>query len=320
MIQYKELLQDIKDNGEWKDPAREGMPRTKSIFSRSKRFDLTKGFPALTIKKLYWKGVVGELIWFLRGDTNIKYLVDNNIHIWDADAYKYHKKRFENISDNEFFNNLGSIFEICGTDRMESVGNCGNIYGCQWRNWVGNSEEEGFDQIKYLINNIKKNPDSRYNRVTAWNPTDFIQNPENAALPACHTDFQVYIRQGKYLDLDMNQRSVDTFLGCPFNIASYALLTHILADLTGYEAGELIWNGKDIHYYENHQEQVDEVLGRETYELPELFRSSMYLTLLDEYKVDKNLNKFLNSIHINDFSLKNYKSHAALKAPLSVGI
>ena len=324
MKQYKDLLQDIKDNGEWKSPAREGMPRTKSIFSRSLRFDLTKGFPAVTIKKLYWKGVVGELIWFLRGDTNIKYLVDNGIHIWDADAYKY---------DIKTLGFDGNMEEYLNKVKNQDLwfGNCGHIYGHQWRffNWHKYTDKQtferkvnlGFDQIQYLVENIQKNPDSRYNRVTAWNPTDFIQNPESAALPACHTDFQVYIREGKYLDLDMNQRSCDTFLGVPFNIASYALLTHILAMLTGYQAGELIWNGKDIHYYENHQEQVDEILTREPYELPNLlFRDTFH------YKVDMfrngliSLQKFLEELDIEEFKLDEYESHAALKAPLSVGI
>lgn len=316
MKQYKELLQDIKDNGEWKSPAREGMPRTKSIFSRSKRFNLDEGFPAVTIKKLYWKGVVGELIWFLRGDTNIKYLVDNNIHIWDADGYKYFSKLNKEESKDEFLSKLGiGVNQSLNTINLAVRGDCGSIYGHQWRYW-----DDKFDQISYLIENIKNNPNSRYNRVTAWNPTEFLYKPSRAALPACHTDFQVYIRNGQYLDLDMNQRSVDTFLGCPFNIASYALLTHILADLTGYQAGELIWNGKDIHYYENHQEQVDEVLEREPFKLPELSKSAEYIIKLNQYKQDNDLDKFLNSLEINDFKLYNYESHDAIKAPLSVGV
>ena len=210
MRKYLNLLQDIKDNGEWKNPAREGMPRTKSIFSRSLRFDLQAGFPAITTKKLYWKGVVGELLWFLRGDTNIKYLVDNNIHIWDADAYKHYKKIYKsNISFEEWLDNVKEGKE---TETGFVFGNCDYIYGFQWRNW-GYPTNSSFDQIENLIKSIKKNPDSRYHKVTAWNPTDFLLFPENAALPACHTDFQVYIRNGQYLDLDMNQRSCDTFLG-----------------------------------------------------------------------------------------------------------
>ena len=531
MRKYLNLLQDIKDNGEWKNPAREGMPRTKSIFSRSLRFDLQEGFPAVTTKKLYWKGVVGELIWFLRKKVSIDYLHENNIHIWDGDCYKWDKESKSllgkiyphqwrnwgsnileayadktpfsiklneiNINNYEIFhsNNYGDFIVIdklkdykseiqfintgyittVRTDKVKSgevsdpyyptirniccsgiwdkslninkelyilwkgvVDRCYNIendnykyYGekgvrlsnrwkcfeffledvenipnwdlknnnwndynldkdiigngllyslstCIWSNksdntkkskekniyiitngtineefinpvdiinkynlhqgnfcsmlrgernicqgWTlvsSNKIDNGFDQIEYLIKNIKKNPNSRYHKVTAWNPTDFLQNPENAALPACHTDFQVYIREGKYLDLDFNCRSQDVFLGTPFNIASYALLIHILADLTGYYVGELIWNGKDIHYYENHQEQVDEILTREPYELPILFKEDNYLNTLYQYRIDNDLDKFLNSIQIEDFKLYNYKSYEALKAPLSVGI
>ncbi len=320
MRKYLNLLQDIKDNGEWKNPAREGMPRTKSIFSRSLRFDLTQGFPVVTIKKLYWKGVVGELLWFLREDTNIKYLVDNNINIWNADAYKHYLRIYDPKSDFPIEEWLKRIKDESYTEIGFKYGECDHIYGYQWRHWGGNTNNPGFDQIQNLIEGIKKNPDSRYHKVTAWNPTDFLQYPENAALPACHTDFQVYIRQGKYLDLDFNCRSQDVFLGTPFNISSYALLTHILADLTGYQAGELIWNGKDIHYYENHQEQVNEALKREPLELPELSRSTEYIIKLSQYKEDNDLNKFLDSLEINDFKLYNYKSYEALKAPLSVGI
>lgn len=209
MKQYKELLQDIKDNGEWKAPAREGMPRTKSIFSRSKRFNLQEGFPAVTIKKLYWKGVVGELIWFIRGDVNIKYLINNNINIWNDDGYKFYLKCYDkHPMDKEKLFKEDWIQKQLNRKEIGYSGDLGKIYGYQWRYWNGS-----FDQIKYLIDNINKNPNSRYHKVTAWNPTDFLENPENAALPACHTDFQVYIRKSKYLDLDMNQRSCDTFLG-----------------------------------------------------------------------------------------------------------
>lgn len=316
MIQYLNLLKDIKDNGEWKDSARPGMPRTKSIFSRSMRFDLQKGFPTVTTKKLYWKGVVGELIWFLKGDTNIKYLVDNNIHIWDDDAYKYYTKQYGNITKEEFLKNLGLTFYIAGTDEYDTIGSCGKIYGYQWRNFGDGS----IDQIKYLIDNIIKNPNSRYHKVTAWNPTDFLEHPENAALPACHTDFQVYIRDNQFLDLDFNQRSNDTFLGVPFNIASYALLTHILADLTGYKPGELIWNGKDVHYYENHQDQVDEILTREPYQLPVLSRKDTYWQRVNLFKTKEiSLNSFINKLKIDEFELINYKHHDSIKAPLSVG-
>lgn len=213
MKQYKELLQDIKDNGEWKTPARENMPRTKSIFSRSKRFNLQEGFPAVTIKKLYWKGVVGELLWFLRGDTNIKYLVDNNIGIWTPDAYRHYLKIYDPRPIFPMEDWLERIKNEDVTEIDFRYGECDRIYGYQWRHWMGNTSKPGFDQIKHLLKTIKENPNSRYLKVTAWNPSDFLEFPENAALPACHTDFQCYVRDGHYLDLDMNQRSCDTFLG-----------------------------------------------------------------------------------------------------------
>lgn len=332
MRQYLDLLQDIKDNGEWEDPAREGMPRTKSIFSRELRFDLTKGFPAVTTKKLYWKGVVGELLWFLRGDTNIKYLVDNNIHIWDDDAYKYYKRKFiekypkssQNCFTKEEFISIieaRDIKKLVGIQGLNyTLGDCGNIYGYQWRGWERKSRDFGFDQIKNLIESIRKNPNSRYHIVTAWQPTDFLRD-EEAALPACHMLFQVYIRQGKYLDLKMVQRSCDTFLGVPFNIASYALLTHILAAMTGYQAGEFIWSGNNIHYYENQQEQVDELLTREPKELSELlFKDTFHYKIEMLRKEELSLGDFLINMEIDEFKLENYNSHPALKAPLSVGV
>ena len=332
MRQYLDLLQDIKDNGEWEDPAREGMPRTKSIFSRELRFDLTKGFPAITTKKLYWKGVVGELLWFLKGDTNIKYLVDNNIHIWDDDAYKYYKRKFikkypnypQNCFTKEEFISIIETKDIKKLVRIQglnyTLGDCDNIYSYQWRCWEEKSRDSGFDQIKNLVESIRKNPNSRYHLVTAWQPTDFLRD-EKAALPACHIMFHVYIREGKYLDLKMIQRSCDTFLGVPFNIASYALLTHILAAMTGYQAGEFIWSGNNIHYYENQQEQVDELLTREPKELSELlFRETFHYKIEMLRKGELYLEDFLINMEIDEFKLENYNSHPALKAPLSVGV
>lgn len=334
MKQYQGLLQDILTNGVWKAPAREGMPRTKSIFSRQLRFNLQEGFPAVTIKKLYWKGVVGELLWFLRGDTNIKYLVDNNINIWNADAYKYYKNNKGTIDGLENFVKEVKTSTILYNEpklpntRYRHLGDLGSVYGAQWREWDSSSVFGGVDQIKILIQNLVNNPDGRYAKVTAWNPTDFLQYPDHAALPACHTDFQCYVRPGVdsggvdriFLDLDMNQRSCDTFLGVPFNIASYALLTNIIADLVGMTPGELIWNGKDIHIYENHQEQVNEALSREPLKLPWLDMSVNYYEQVKNFREGLiTLDEFLNNIEISDFMLKNYTSHEAIKAELSVG-
>lgn len=298
MKQYLDLLRDIVDNGIWKEPAREGMPRTKEVFCRTMTFDLSKGFPLLTTKKMYTKGIVAELLWFLRGDTNIKYLVDNNVHIWDADAYKFYKREGGKLPKEEWLKELSVYDKATGM----ILGECGNIYGKQWRGFDGNGLLIGFDQIKHLLHSLKENPNSRYHIVSAWNPIDFLGS-NNAALPACHMMFQCCINNGK-LDLMMLQRSCDTFLGVPFNIASYALLTHILAKECGLEPGTFTWVGNCCHIYENHVEQVNELLTREPMELCTL-------------EFDK---KNIDEYEIGDFHFKNYVSHSALRAPLSVGV
>lgn len=291
MKQYLDLMKDVLKNGIWKEPAREGMPRTKEIFCRTMRFDLSKGFPLLTTKKMFTKGIVGELIWFLRGDTNIKYLVDNGIHIWDDDAYKFYKRWGGYLPKEDWLDKINKNGVIAGE--------CGNIYGEQWRRWNGR-----FDQIRYLIDNLKNRPNSRYHVVTAWNPYDFLNSPYDAALPACHMMFQCSVRDGK-LDLMMLQRSCDLFLGVPFNIASYALLTHILAAEVGLEPGEFVWVGNSVHLYENHIEQAQEQLKREPLPLCKLEFSPK--NRIEEYE-------------IADFRFVDYQSHPAIKAPLSVGV
>lgn len=294
MKQYLDLLKDVLDNGIWKEPAREGMPRTKEVFCRTMRFDLSKGFPLLTTKKMFTKGIVGELLWFLRGDTNIKYLVDNNIHIWDADAYKFYKRKggclsketwLERIKENKYPN---------------AYGDCGKIYGYQWRKCRGQ-----FDQIQTLIFNLKENANSRYHVVSAWSPLDFLSKvgSNSAALPACHMMFQCSVREGK-LDLMMLQRSCDLFLGVPFNIASYALLTHILAAEVGLEPGEFVWVGNSVHLYENHIEQAKEQITRLPFKLCKL-----------EFTPKK-----IEKYEISDFKFVDYESHSAIKAELSVGV
>ena len=295
MKQYKDLLQDIIDNGVWKEPAREGMPRTKEVFCRTMRFDLSKGFPLLTTKKMYTKGIVAELLWFLRGDTNIKFLVDNNTHIWDGDAYKHYLHLFpwSHRTKEEFIDRVKRGIKV----GSYTYGDCGHIYGYQWR------YKDGFDQIANLIHTLKEFPTSRYQVVTAWSPSEFLGTNFGVALPACHIMFQCCINDGK-LDLMMLQRSCDTFLGVPFNIASYALLTHILAKTIGVEPGEFVWVGNCCHVYENHIEQVNELLTREPMELCTL---EFEKKPIEQYEVD-------------DFHFLNYKSHPALKAPLSVGV
>ena len=294
MRQYQELLQDILVNGVWKEPAREGMPRTKEVFCRMMRFDLSEGFPLLTTKRMFTKGIVAELLWFLHGDTNIKFLLENDVHIWDADAYKHYKRHGGKEPISSWLHKVmeGGI----DPSTHEPYGECGKIYGYQWR------QKDGFDQIANLIYTLRNYPTSRYQIVTAWSPKHFLGDRFGVALPACHVMFQCCINEGR-LDLMMLQRSCDTFLGVPFNIASYALLTHILAKAVDVEPGEFIWVGNCCHIYENHLEQVEELLTREPMSLCTV---SFDWKPLEQYTVE-------------DFHFISYHSYPALKAPLSVG-
>ncbi len=298
--QYKELLETIINYGvEKKDRTGTG---TKSIFGYTIRHNMKDGFPALTTKKLAWKQVVSELLWFLTGQTNIAFLHKYNNHIWDGDYVK------------------------SGRDD----GELGPIYGHQWRNWGGWKEvkfgdekdengylkptyikHSGIDQIDDLVKNIKENPDSRRLMVSAWNVSDL----DKMVLPPCHYGFQIYTRPttrdekivnpGKYraISLMWNQRSVDTFLGLPFNIASYGLLLHILANECDMVADELIGNLGDVHLYSNHIEQAKEQLSRTPYDLP---------TLKTEVKIDG-----ICCATPDDFVLEGYQHHPTIKAPLS---
>jgi len=291
--QYTDLLQDILNNGIIKQD-RTGTG-TLSVFGRQIRHKMSDGFPLLTTKKMAWKTMVTELLWFLRGDTNIKFLHDNNCHIWDGD-----------------YNKSGR------TD-----GDLGPIYGKQWRNWKGKlvdkSEEfnahtawvpEQIDQIANLINDLKTNPDSRRLMVSAWNVSELDQ----MVLPPCHYGFQVYTREEngqRYISLMWNQRSVDTFLGLPFNIASYALLLEIIAKEVNMIPDELIGSLGDVHLYNNHIEQAEEQLTREPFKLPKL-------SINDEFwNPEVSIIEQIQHIKPNDFQLIDYQSHPAIKAPLS---
>lgn len=294
MKQYLDLMRDVLENGVWKDPAREGLPRTKEVFGRMMRFDLSEGFPLLTTKKMYTKGVVAELLWFLDGGINIKALVDNNVHIWDNDAYAYYKAHGGKLSKEEWLKEIGN-YDI--HTRM-FYGEVGRIYGYQWRAFNGY-----FDQIKHVLKGLKTNPNSRYHIVTAWNPGAFAKHREHAALPACHVMFQFSVR-GNKLDLSMLQRSCDVFLGVPFDIASYALLCHLFALELGLEPGEFVWMGNSVHLYENHIEQAKEQLSREPFKLCKVAikkRSSVFDYIL------------------SDIAFNNYQYHPAIKAELIVG-
>jgi thymidylate synthase len=384
--QYQELLQDILNNGiEKKDRTGTG---TISVFGRQIRHKMSEGFPLLTTKKMAWKTMVTELLWFLRGDTNIKYLVDNGCHIWDGDAYKNYLKNHKddligctivlsngvsaeikaqhNVNRNVLITTKGRI-NIEGDDTITILndtltqeefinkiktddefakkwGELGPIYGKQWRSWVGESKTANgsisasttfgyIDQIKNLINDLKTNSDSRRLMVSSWNVSEL----NKMVLPPCHYGFQVYTRKlsegerglllqpygldpltkegrdklwkennlpTRAISLMWNQRSVDTFLGLPFNIASYGLLLEIIAKEVNMVPDELIGNLGDVHLYLNHIEQAKEQIDREPFELPTLRIASGPLDDIAHHE-------------IMDFDILNYQSHPTIKAPLS---
>ncbi len=265
---YQDLLDDIMYYGVDK-PNRTGV-NARSVFGRMLRCNLGNGFPILTTKKIHFKSVLHELLWFLRGEGNIKYLKENKVTIWDEWA--------------------------------DEDGNLGPVYGVQWRKWKGfdpNNNIVIVDQIKSTVEEIKNNPDSRRLVISAWNPAEipFMK------LPPCHMIYQFNVTQGK-LNCLFNMRSIDVFLGLPFNITSYALLTHMMAQVCGLKAGELIWVGGDTHIYSNHFDQVNEQIDREPYELPKL-------------KINPEV-KDMSDFKFEDFELVDYKCHPAIKAPIAV--
>jgi thymidylate synthase len=274
MKQYLDLVQHVMENGCQKGD-RTGTG-TKSVFGYQMRFDLNDGFPMVTTKKLHLKSIIYELLWFLKGDTNIKYLQDNGVKIWDAWA--------------------------------DANGNLGPVYGHQWRNW--NSEE--IDQISDLIKELKTNPNSRRMLVSAWNPSvlpdttiSFDENVANnkAALPPCHAFFQFYVSDGK-LSCQLYQRSADIFLGVPFNIASYALLTMMIAQVCELGVGEFIHTFGDAHIYNNHFEQLELQLSREPKELPKMILNPEIKNIFD--------------FNFEDFTLEGYEPHALIKGNVAV--
>jgi thymidylate synthase len=378
---YQDLLFDIFSNGkEKKDRTGTG---TKSVFGRQIRHKMKEGFPLLTTKKMAWKTMVTELLWFLRGDTNIKYLVDNGCHIWDGDAYKNYEKKYENIIKEQFeslgiqeSNNLDwaklnppltqeeFINKIKTDDEFaKKWGDLGPIYGKQWRafggydkvpsGWHHNAvthfkEVTKNDQIQNLIRDLKTNPDSRRLMVNAWN----VGELDSMVLPPCHYGFQVYTRElsleekweqytksrlnieingtplelkhmgtpfypkslpQRAISLMWNQRSVDTFLGLPFNIASYGLLLEIIAKAVNMVPDELIGNLGDVHLYSNHISQAREQLTREPYQLP--FLSHMKTD--DFFKSLGEDISLITHLENTDFIIEGYQSHPSIKAPLS---
>ena len=352
---YLRLLKDVLDNGKEKED-RTGTG-TISVFGRQIRHKMNQGFPLLTTKRMYWKGIVVELLWFLRGDTNIKYLVDNDCHIWDGDAYKRYKIWADDLSKThkylpytkeQFVNKSKTDGEFA-----KKWGDLGPVYGKQWRLWVHHfpktypevSQDEKYigvksiDQIKNLIEQLQTNPDSRRLMVNAWNVGELDQ----MVLPPCHYGFQVYTREltedermkiwteyypnnalmvsyneSRHSVMDNNnipkravslmwsQRSVDTFLGLPFNIASYGLLLEIIAKEVNMVPDELIGNLGDVHLYKNHIEQAEEQLTREPKRLPTL-----------EIIEREEQNFSMDEMYIDNFQFPNYQSHPTIKAPLN---
>ena len=296
MKQYLDLLSTILEEGVVRGD-RTGTG-TKGVFGYQMRFNLAEGFPLLTTKKVFLKGVIHELLWFLRGDTNIKYLVDNGVHIWDSDAFRYYNELC--VKHGVLPVDLDTFLAAAGVESpIEGYrfGDLNHVYGYQWRSWPkGNGEV--IDQIARVIETLKTNPTSRRMIVSAWNVADV----EDMALPPCHTMFQFFVADGK-LSCQLYQRSADTFLGVPFNIASYALLTMMIAKECGLELGDFVHTLGDAHLYLNHLEQANEQLSREPRRLPRMVLNPDVKSIFD-YRYE-------------DFTLEGYDPHPAIKAPLS---
>lgn len=277
---YLDLIRYVRDYGTAKGD-RTGTG-TLSHFGAQLRFDLADGFPLLTTKKMHLKSIIYELLWFLKGDTHVQYLQDNGVRIWNEWATASQTAKFN-----------------------RPAGELGPVYGHQWRNYGaskkadGSYNDDGIDQIQELINTIKTNPDSRRLIVSGWNPAEATQ----VALPPCHTLFQFFVADGK-LSCQLYQRSADLFLGVPFNIASYSLLTHMVAQVCGLGVGEFVWTGGDCHIYDNHIEQVNEQLSRSLFEPPTLKLNPEVIEIFD--------------FNYEDIKIENYESHATIKAPVAV--
>ncbi|MAV07840.1 MAG: thymidylate synthase [Gammaproteobacteria bacterium] len=301
MKQYLDLITHIKDQGVFKGD-RTGTG-TLSVFGYQMRFDLQQGFPLVTTKKVHLKSILHELLWFIKGDTNIRYLVENGVGIWNEWPYQSWLRQTgadKNYAMHspEWKAGLKEFVQRIKTDDdfAQQYGDLGPVYGRQWRNF------EGVDQLAGVIEDIKSNPDSRRLIVSAWNPKD-IPVMAKSGLPPCHSLFQFYVSEGK-LSCQLYQRSADVFLGVPFNIASYAALTMMVAQVTGLELGDFVHSFGDAHLYTNHMQQIEEQLSRETLPLPTL-------------KINPEINNIFDFV-FDDFELQGYESRSAISAPVAV--
>jgi len=298
--QYLNLLEEILKNGVRKVDRGTG-DASYSLFGKQIRFDLSKGFPMLTTKKVYWKGVLHELYWFLSGQSNIKYLVDNNVHIWDDYPYrKYLLQTKSQLTKEQFIEKIHLDKKFA-----DKWGNLPRIYGELWRRWPTKTKKT-IDQLKWAVNEVIVDPNCHNAIVTSWNPEylyTMANYKETSHFPICHNMYQLNVIDGK-LSLQLYQRSADIFLGVPFNIASYALLTFILAKITGYKPGEFVHTFGDVHIYEMHLDQVREQLKRKPKPFPKIAFNHNFKTI-DQFKPEY-------------VTLENYDPHPVIKATLSV--
>lgn len=303
--QYLDLLKDILKNGVDKPVFNNPQVSIRSVFGRQMRFDLSKGFPLLTTKKVFLRGIIHELLWFLKGDSNIKYLIDHDVHIWDEWAYKGYKiaQRKALLTQEEF---IQKIKQLPKNDPfVKKWGDLGNVYGVQWRRWK-TSDGRTIDQLAWAIEKLKKTPTRKHIIVSAWNP-EFIYEmaapSKSMALPPCHTLYQLNT-QKKRLSLHLYMRSADIFLGVPFNIASYSLLIMMIAQVTRLKLGEFILTFGDVHIYSNHIDQVRQQLKRKPRPFPKL-NLSPKVKKIDDFKLE-------------DFELVGYNPYPPIKAEVTV--
>lgn len=302
--QYLGLMKDLLENGIEQTDAGTGV-KTYSLFGRQMRFDLSQGFPLLTTKKVFWKGVIQELYWFMSGQSNIKYLVDNGVHIWDDYPYRIYRELIEKelapeMTKEEFIAKIAADPEFA-----QKHGNLPHVYGDMWRHWPAKNGRK-IDQLAWIVETLRRDKSAHNAVLSAWNPEylyEMATKEEACRFPICHNMFQVNTNGGK-LSLQLYQRSADIFLGVPFNIASYALLTMILAQITGNEPGEFIHTFGDVHYYENHKAAIEEQLAREPKPLPKI-------------KIDPSI-KEIDDFKPELIELVGYESHPPIKAELSV--